>query len=79
MLHLGDGTREHFMSVLGRHWPELVPQYESAYRERKYLPAALSETPMAEVARLRTVHGVADRRRTRLHPPPPPKQLSFLN
>jgi DNA repair photolyase len=79
MLHLGDGTREHFMSVLGRHWPELVPQYESAYRERKYLPPALSEAPMAEVARLRAIHGVADRRRTRLHPPPPPKQLSLLD
>jgi hypothetical protein len=67
------------MSVLGRHWPELVPQYETAYRERKYLPPALSEAPMAEVARLRAIHGVADRRRTRLQPPPLPKQLSLLN
>jgi DNA repair photolyase len=78
MLHLRDGTREHFMTVLGRHWPELVPQYESAYRERRYLPSALSEAPMKEVAHLRAIHQVADRRRVRLQPPPPPKQLSLL-
>jgi DNA repair photolyase len=78
MLHLGDGTREHFMTVLGRHWPELVPHYEAAYRERKYLPPALSAAAMMEVARLRAAHGVTDRRRIRLQPPPPPKQLSLL-
>jgi len=78
MLHLRDGTREHFMSVLGRHWPELVPRYERAYRERAYLPAAFGEQTMKEVARLRAAHGVADRRRIRLQPPPPPKQLSLL-
>jgi DNA repair photolyase len=78
MLHLRDGTREHFMSVLGRHWPELVPRYERAYRERAYLPAAFGGQTMKEVARLRAAHGVADRRRIRLQPPPPPKQLSLL-
>jgi DNA repair photolyase len=78
MLHLRDGTREHFMTVLGRHWPELVPQYESAYRERRYLSSALSEAPMKQVARLRAIHGVADRRRVQLQPPPPPMQLSLL-
>ncbi len=78
MLHLRDGTREHFMTVLERHWPELVPRYESAYRARRYLPPTLSEAPMKEVARLRAVHAVADRRRVRLQPPPPPKQLSLL-
>jgi DNA repair photolyase len=79
MLHLRDGTREHFMNVLARHWPELVPQYESAYRERKYLPSSLTAAPMKEVARLRAVHGVADRRTIRLEPPPPPMQLSLLS
>src|SRR4029077_4768925 len=43
MLHLKDGTREHFMSVLARHWPELVPRYEQAYRNRAYLPPAFGE------------------------------------
>ncbi|OLC22956.1 MAG: hypothetical protein AUH69_02300 [Actinobacteria bacterium 13_1_40CM_4_65_12] len=78
MLHLRDGTRQHFMSVLARQWPELVPRYERAYLDRQYLPSALSEAPMKEVARLRALHGVADRRTIRLEPPPPPKQLSLL-
>ncbi len=78
MLHLRDGTREHFMNVLGRHWPELVPEYEDAYRNRRYLPPALSEAPMKEVARLRAIHNVADRRTVRLQPPPQPIQLPLL-
>ena len=78
MLHLRSGTREHFMSVLAKQWPELVPRYERAYLDRQYLPNALGEASMKEVARLRAVHGVADRRRIRLQPPQPPKQLSLL-
>src|SRR4030081_2124222 len=79
MLHLKDGTREHFMSVLGKHWPELVPRYEKAYLDRAYLPPALGETTMKTVGRLRGAHGVADRRRVILKPPPEPEQLSLLN
>ena len=79
MLHLRDGTREHFMSVLSHHWPELVPRYERAYRERAYLPSGLGESTLKEVARLRAKHQVADRRRVILKPPPPPEQLSLLN
>src|SRR6202163_5081230 len=30
MLHLKDGTREHFMSVLAKHWLELVARYAAA-------------------------------------------------
>jgi hypothetical protein len=67
------------MSVLGKHWPELVPRYEQAYRERAYLPAAYGESTMKAVARFRTVHGVSDRRRVILKPPPEPEQLSLLN
>lgn len=79
MLHLKDGTREHFMSVLTKHWPELVPRYEQAYRERAYLPPSFGEKAMKEVARLRSAHGVADRRRVILKPPPEPEQLPLLN
>jgi len=79
MLHLKDGTREHFMSVLARHWPELVPRYEAAYRERAYLPPALGEPTMKTVSRLRALHGVSDRRQVILKPPPEPEQLSLLN
>ena len=78
MLHLKDGTREHFMSVLARHWPELVPRYESAYRSRVYLPASFGEPTLNTVRRLRSIHGVADRRLVVLQPPPQPEQLSLL-
>ena len=79
MLHLKDGTREHFMTVLAKHWPELVPRYERAYLDRAYLPAAFGEKTMHEIGRLRGQHGVSDRRRVVLKPPPEPEQLSLLN
>jgi DNA repair photolyase len=79
MLHLKDGTRDHFMSVLSKHWPELVPRYEQAYRDRAYLPPSFGEKTMQEVARLRSSNGVMDRRRVILKPPPEPEQLSLLN
>src|SRR5438309_1330755 len=78
MLHLKDGTREHFMSVLGKHWPELVPRYDAAYRARAYLPPAFGESTMKTVARLRAAHGVSDRRQIILKPPPEPEQLALL-
>ena len=79
MLHLREGTRQHFMTVLARHWPELVPRYERAYAARAYLSPAQTEAPLKEVARLRTLHDVRDRRSVRLQPPPEPEQLSLLN
>jgi DNA repair photolyase len=78
MLHLKDGTREHFRSVLSKHWPELVPRYEHAYWSRAYLPQTFGEATMKEVARLRRFHGVSDRRRVVLKPPPESEQLSLL-
>jgi DNA repair photolyase len=79
MLYLREGTKEHFMSVLGKHWPELVSRYEQAYRARAYLPAAFGEPTMKAVKRLRSLHEVSDRRRVILKPPPEPEQLSLLN
>lgn len=79
MLHLKDGTREHFMSVLTKHWPELVPRYSHAYRGRAYLPSSFGEKALDEVSRLRSLHQVSDRRRTVLKPPPEPVQLTLLN
>jgi DNA repair photolyase len=79
MLHLKDGTREHFMSVLGRHWPEMVPRYERAYRDRAYLPPSFGEKTMHEVARLRSLHRVSDHRRVVIKPPAEPEQLTLLD
>ena len=79
VLHLREGTRQHFLSVLARHWPELVPSYERMYRGGAYLPGALTEMPIREIARLRAKHDVRDRRPVRLQPPPEPVQLTLLN
>jgi DNA repair photolyase len=79
MLHLKDGTREHFMTVLAKHWPDLVPRYEQAYRDRAYLPSWFGEKTMHDVKRLRSQHEVSDRRRIVLKPPPEPEQLTLLN
>jgi DNA repair photolyase len=79
MLYLREGTKEHFMAVLGRHWPELLPRYEQAYRARAYLPPQFGEPTMKAVKRLRSLHEVSDRRRVILKPPPEPEQLSLLN
>lgn len=79
MLHLKDGTREHFMSVLAQHWPELVPRYLEAYRNRAYLPPDFGEKTIQTVTRLRSRHDVSDHRRVVLKPPPEPQQLSLLS
>jgi hypothetical protein len=67
------------MSILDRHWPELVPRYEEAYRARAYLPSAYGEQTLKTVGRLRAVHGISDRRQVILKPPPEPEQLTLLN
>ena len=38
----------------------------------------LTDPPVREIARLRDLHQVRDRRAIRLQPPPPPKQLTLL-
>jgi DNA repair photolyase len=78
VLHWRDGTRQHFMAALARHWPELVPRYESMYRTGAYLPSALTSGPVEEVRSLKRRLGVADRRTVRLAPPPKPEQLQLL-
>src|SRR3989440_10541415 len=60
MLHLKDGTREHLMADLARHWPELVPRYEQAYPDRAYLPPSFGERTMQTIARLGTEHRVSE-------------------
>jgi DNA repair photolyase len=79
MLNLRAGTKEHFMSVLAKHWPELVPRYEHAYGTRAYLPPAFAEPALKAVRRLRSLYDVSDHRRVVLKPPPEPEQLYLLN
>ena len=70
VLHLRPGTREHFLECLARDWPELVPEYERLYRRGAYLPSAEAAPVRARVRELAASHGIRDRRRVRLEPPP---------
>jgi len=77
LLHLKPGTREHFFDGLARDWPELVPEYERLYRGA-YLPNAETAPTRALVAEFAREHGIRDRRRVRLAPPPSPEQLTLI-
>jgi DNA repair photolyase len=77
VLYLQPGTREHFLESLVREWPELLPEYERLYEGRGYLRTADTKPVRDAVRELARVHGVRDRRRLRLEPPPAPLQLSL--
>jgi DNA repair photolyase len=77
LLFLRPGTREHFLTHLAEDWPEQLPRYEELYAERAYLGADLMKPLKNEVSRLAREHGVGDRRKVRLAPPPEPEQLSL--
>jgi DNA repair photolyase len=77
LLYLRPGTREHFLASLERDWPEERERYERLYAGRAYLRAADVAPVRAEVARLRDLYGVADRRAVRLGPAPEPQQLEL--
>ncbi|HLX19832.1 MAG TPA: radical SAM protein [Gaiellaceae bacterium] len=77
LLYLKPGTKEHFMAALERDWPELLPDYERLYATRAYLPAAETGPVRERVRELAREHGIRDRRRVRLEPPPPAEQLSL--
>ena len=77
MLYLRPGTREHFITLLEREWPEQVDRYRELYESRAYLPREHTEPLRAGVAELRTRFGIADRRRRRLEPPESPEQLEL--
>ncbi len=77
LLHLRPGTKEHFLQALARDWPELLPEYERLYAHRAYLPAAELKPVKDTVRELARVHGIRDRRRVKLEPPPEPEQLQL--
>jgi DNA repair photolyase len=78
LLHLQPGTKEHFLAALERDWPELLPHYEELYKRSGYLAKADSEPTREAVRELVRAHGIRDRRRVRLSPPPEPEQLQLL-
>ncbi len=77
LLFLRPGTREHFLAHLAEDWPEQLPLYEELYAGKAYLGAELMKPVRNEVWRLAREHGIGDRRKVRLAPPPEPEQLSL--
>jgi len=75
LLYLKPGTREHFLEAIARDFPEQLPEYERLYAGRAYLPAEQTKPVREQVRALARSHGVRDRRRVRLKPPPEPEQL----
>jgi DNA repair photolyase len=77
LLYLKPGTREHFLELLARDWPEELDRYARLYRGRAYLPKAETEPVRQLVAELRRHHGIRDRRPVRLEPQPRAEQLAM--
>jgi DNA repair photolyase len=77
LLYLRPGTKEHFLSALAEDWPEELQRYEELYGDRAYLPRSVTEPVRQQVRALAREHGIADRRKVRLEPPPEPVQLSL--
>ena len=79
VLNLRPGTREHFLSVLEREWPEEVERYRLLYPAGSpgYLRPADAHRIEARVAAVRRGARIADRRRVVLTPPSEPEQLAL--
>ena len=77
VLFLRPGTKDHFLRALERDWPELLPRYEELYAKRAYLGAEETKPVKQTVRELARKHGVRDRRRVKLTPPPEPEQLQL--
>jgi DNA repair photolyase len=60
VMHLEDGTREHFMGFLAREFPDLVERYGHLYAG-KYAPKAYQERVRAVVGMLKARYGVRRR------------------
>jgi DNA repair photolyase len=84
VLHLREGTRQHFLDTLRRYWPELLPRYLADYGAGAYLPAGRTPPVARTVSALAARLGLPGRDREHLSPPsepavpPEPQQLSLL-
>jgi DNA repair photolyase len=77
VLNLRSGTREHFLGVLEREWPDELARYQRLYPAdgSGYLRRADAAPIEARVGAVKRGSGIADRRRILLTPPPQPEQL----
>jgi DNA repair photolyase len=77
ILNLRAGTREHFLAVLEREWPEELTRYRRLYpgNGSGYLPAPDARSLERRLAAVTRGAGIRDRRQIRLVPDPEPEQL----
>jgi DNA repair photolyase len=81
LLHLRDGTRQHFLDVIERCWPELLAQYLADYRSGPYLKPEKTAPVTRSVSAMVDRIGLHGRLREHLVPPPAPpepRQLTLL-
>lgn len=80
VLNLRAGTREHFLDVLAREWPEELDRYRRLYPHggSGYLRPADARPIESRLAAVQRGARIEDRRRIRLLPPPEPEQLPLL-
>lgn len=79
VLNLRPGTREHFLGVLAREWPQELARYARLYPAggNGYLRPAEARPIEARVAAVRRGARIGDRRRVVLLPAPEPVQLAL--
>lgn len=79
VLNLRPGTREHFLEVLAREWPDELERYERLYPAggSGYLRRADAEPIERRIEAVRRGAGIGDRRRRRIEPAPEPVQLGL--
>jgi DNA repair photolyase len=62
VMHLECGTRDHFMSMLQREYPEMVAKYTQLYAS-KYVPKDYERRVQEVVSLMRERYGIAPRRK----------------
>jgi hypothetical protein len=62
VMHMQDGTREHFMGLLRRDYPQLVERYEQLYAG-KYVRKDYDKRVQEMVALMRQRYGIEPRRK----------------
>ena len=77
VLNLRPGTREHFLDVLRREWPEELERYQRLYPAggAGYLARVAADPIERRVEAVRRGSRIEDRRRIVLSPQPEPEQL----
>ena len=70
VMHLEGGTRDHFMAMLAREYPEMSAKYQRLYAS-KYVPKDYDRRVQEVVSLMRARYGMAARRKASEGPPPP--------